>query len=198
MARFDATRRELVATVLLTGPAGAGKRSLVEAIRNRLPEHRRALESPPPPGVLSWLPLDLGRIGGWQVRLQLYVLPERGDGEATRRLLISEADGLLAVLDSQASRLDDNLAALRRMQEAMLDREGDIRDMPTVFLYTKQDLPRELILPLEELDDALNFRGAISRSAIIPTGSGVLEALHAIVTLVLRRLAPAAADRPVE
>lgn len=196
MARFDEARRILVATVVLTGPPRAGKRSMLRAIHDRLPGHRRAGETPPFPGAVAWLPLDLGVIGGWRVHLQVYALPDRGDQEATRRLLIGDADGLVMVLDSQASRLDDNLAALRRLQELLLDREGDLRDMPAVFLYTKQDLPEELILPVAALDDALNFRGAFSRGAVVPAGTGVLEALHAIVTMVLRRLAPSSVVRP--
>lgn len=195
MARFDAERRELAITVVLTGPSRAGKRSVLQSIHDRLPERRRAVESPPFPGAVAWLPLDLGVIGGWRVCLQMYVLSAQGSRESTRRLLLGDADGLLVVLDSQAGRLDDNLAALRRLQEWMLDRSGDLRDMPTVFLYTKQDLPPELILPVEQLDEALNFRGAVSRGAVVPDGRGVLEALHAVVTLVLRRLAPSSVGR---
>ena len=38
----------------------------------------------------------------------------------------------------------------------------DIRQLPVVFQYNKQDLPRDLILTHEELDDALNFRAVQS------------------------------------
>ncbi len=35
----------------------------------------------------------------------------------------------------------------------------DVRAVPLVFQYNKQDLPRDLILTTEELRDAINFRG---------------------------------------
>ncbi len=190
MARLDPARRELVATLLVAGPARAGKRSVLEAVGRRVPAARRVAGAPGTPGLLAWLPLDVGTIGGWHVRLQLYVLPDAASHDVTRRLLLADADGLLVVLDAQAARVDDNLAALRRLQEHLLDRAGDLRDVPTVLLYTKQDLPEELVLPVTALDDALNFRGVPSLAADVPRGTGVLEALHALVTLVLRRHGP--------
>lgn len=192
MARIEAARRELVATLLVAGAARAGKRSVLEAIAQRVPAARRLPGIAGAPGRLAWLPLDLGTIGGWQVRLQLYALPEAAIHDATRRMLLADADGLLVVLDAQAMRVDENLAALRRLQEQLLDRAGDLRDVPTVFLYTKQDLPEELVLPQAALDAALNFRGVPSVGGDVPRGTGVLEALHALVSLVLRRHGPPA------
>jgi signal recognition particle receptor subunit beta len=183
-------RRELVLTLLLVGPARAGKQSVLAAIRDRVPPARRAEGTSVAPGLLAWLPLDLGSIGGWDVRLRLYAVPEGPAHHATRHLLLAQADGLLLVLDGQAARLDDNLAALRRLEEDRTDRAGGRRDLATVILYTKQDLPPELLLPHAGLEAALNRAGAPSWGGDVPQGTGVLEALHALVTLVLRRHAP--------
>jgi hypothetical protein len=60
-----------------------------------------------------------------------------------------------------------------------------------VFCWTKQDLPEELLLTPTALAEALNPHGAPALSAAVLRGEGVLEALHALVTLVMRRLAPA-------
>ena len=68
-----------------------------------------------------------------------------------------------------------------------------MRDLPRVYCYTKQDLPEELILTPAALTDALNPHGAQAFQAVVLRGEGVLEALHALVTLVMRRLAPARA-----
>ena len=190
MAHLDVARRELVLTLLVVGPVRAGKQSVLAAIRDRVPPERRAGATSLAPGLLAWLPLALGPIGGWEVRLRLYVLPEGGAHHATRHLLLAEADGLLLVLDGQAARLEDNLAALRRLEEDRTDRSGERRDLATAILYTKQDLPAELLLPREGLEAALNRAGAPSWGGEVPQGTGVLEALHALVTLTLRRHAP--------
>lgn len=190
MVPMEAARRELVLTLLLAGPVRAGKQSVLTAIRDRVPPARRAGGTSAAPGLLAWLPLELGQIGGWDVRLRLYALPEGRAHHATRHLLLAQADGLLLVLDGQAARLEDNLAALRRLEEDRTDREGVRRDLATVILYTKQDLPAELLLPRPGLEAALNRSGAPSWGGDVPQGAGVLEALHALVTLALRRHAP--------
>ena len=74
---------------------------------------------------------------------------------------------------------------------SLLDRDGDLRDLPLVLLYNKQDLPAEMILTPDALGEALNFRGAPSFACDALRGVGVLEALHSGVTRMMRRLAPA-------
>ncbi|HET9133079.1 MAG TPA: hypothetical protein VFN90_02165 [Gemmatimonadales bacterium] len=193
MARVDATRRAIVASIVVFGPPRAGKSAVLRAIHDRVPPARRG--ALPPLGAesahapfLDWLPLDLGTIAGWHVKVHLYAIAGQASFDSTRRLLLGDADGVLFVADSQAARLDENLAALRVLEEQLLDRDGDRRDVPRVFCYTKQDLPRELILPAATLDEALNFRGAPSSGADALRATGVLEALHRLVAMVMRRL----------
>lgn len=197
MAQLDPLRRTVSATIVVFGPPRAGKSTVLRAIHDKVPPARRGVL--PPLGAdtahapfLDWLPLDLGTIAGWHVKVHLYAVPGQASYESTRRLLIGDADGILVVADSQAARLDENLTALRALEEQLLDREGDRRDVPRVFCYTKQDLPQELILPPDVLDEALNFRGAPSSGADALRATGVLEALHRLVTLVMRRLTAAA------
>jgi hypothetical protein len=198
VARLDPDGGRLHTTLVVMGPRRAGKSTLLRTVRDHVPADRlrRATgDGPLTPldgdALLDWLPLDLGRIGGRLVAVDLYAVSGSRAYDTTRRLLLQDADGLLLVLDSQAARLDDNLAALRELQDELLDRDGDLRDIPRVFCYGKQDLPEELVLTREVLDEALNFRGAPSFAADLLGGEGVLEALHALVTLTLRRLGPA-------
>jgi signal recognition particle receptor subunit beta len=68
----------------------------------------------------------------------------------------------------------------------------DIRQLPVVFQYNKQDLPRDLILTPEEMDDALNFRAVQSYPGDALHGTGVFETLRGISEQVLKRLAAGA------
>jgi signal recognition particle receptor subunit beta len=64
----------------------------------------------------------------------------------------------------------------------------DVRATPLVIQYNKQDLPRELILGAEVLDDSLNFRDVPAFTADALHGQGVFETLRGISEQVLRRL----------
>src|SRR2546430_8185607 len=90
---------------------------------------------------------------------------------------------------SQARQLDENLESLQNLQSNLLEHGVDIRTMPLVMQYNKQDLPRELILSTADLDDALNFRGVASFSADALHGVGVFETLKGVSEMVLKRLA---------
>ena len=79
------------------------------------------------------------------------------------------------------------------LQDNLLAQGVDIRQLPVVFQYNKQDLPRDLILTREEMDDALNFRAVQSFSADALHGTGVFETLKGISEHVLKRLAAGSA-----
>ncbi|MES2307073.1 MAG: GTPase domain-containing protein [Gemmatimonadota bacterium] len=198
MARIVVDRQEITATLVVFGAARVGKSSILRCVQDRVAPARIGERFPlgsPPSGVplLDWLPLDLGRISGWQARVNLYGVPAERHADATRRLVLSDADGILFVVDSQAARLNENVDALRALEGQLLDREGDFRDVPLVLLYNKQDLPAEMILTPDALGEALNFRDAPSYACDALRGVGVLEALHTGVTRMMRRIAPSRA-----
>jgi signal recognition particle receptor subunit beta len=137
----------------------------------------------------DFLPLDLGSISGFATKFQLYTVPGQSYYASTRRLVLQGADGVVFVADSQARRLDDNVESLQDMQTNLLEQGVDVRQVPIVFQYNKQDLPGDLILTPAELDEALNFRAVQSFGADALHGGGVFETLKTISESVLRRLA---------
>ena len=137
----------------------------------------------------DFLPLELGTISGFSTKFQLYTVPGQSYYNATRKLVLQGADGVVFVADSQARRFDDNLESLQNLQDNLLAQGVDIRQLPVVFQYNKQDLPQDLILSHEEMDDALNFRAVQSFGADALHGGGVFETLRGISEIVLKRLA---------
>ena len=137
----------------------------------------------------DFLPLELGNISGFSTKFQLYTVPGQSYYNATRKLVLQGADGVVFVADSQARRFDDNLESLQNLQDNLLGQGVDIRQLPVVFQYNKQDLPQDLILSHEEMDDALNFRAVSSFAADALQGNGVFETLRGISEIVLKRLA---------
>ncbi|MGH7594281.1 MAG: gliding-motility protein MglA [Gemmatimonadales bacterium] len=196
MARLNAERRELTATVVVYGAPKAGKTTILHCIRDRVTPERRGGFAPfgSDAGVaplLDWLPLDLGVIAGWRARVDLYAIPDQRHADATRRLILADGDGVLFAADAQAGRLGDNITALRSLRDNLNDYDDRPRDLPMVAMYTKSDLPAELLLGPAALNEALNPRGDPHFVCSALRGEGVLEALHTVITLVMRQLAPA-------
>ncbi|OYV71752.1 MAG: gliding-motility protein MglA, partial [Gemmatimonadetes bacterium 21-71-4] len=136
----------------------------------------------------DFLPLDLGTISGFTTKFQLYTVPGQVYYNATRKLVLQGADGIVFVADSQVRQLDENVESLQNLQANVLEQGVDIRTVPMVLQFNKQDLPAELILTPQELDDALNFRGVPTFPADALHGAGVFETLKGVAAEVLRRL----------
>src|SRR5690242_17406479 len=188
------TTREITCKIVYYGPGRSGKTTNLHYIYGRVPESRRgrmvSLATQTDRTLFfDFLPIDLGQISGFTTRFQLYTVPGQVYYNATRRLVLQGADGVVFVADSQARQLDENLESLQNLQSNLLEHGVDIRTVPLVLQYNKQDLPRELILSASDLDDALNFRGVPSFSADALHGKGVFETLKGISELVLKKLA---------
>jgi len=188
------TTREITCKIVYYGPGRSGKTSNLHYIYARVPDSRRgrmvSLATQTDRTLFfDFLPIDLGQISGFNTRFQLYTVPGQVYYNATRRLVLQGADGVVFVADSQARQLDENLESLQNLQSNLLEHGVDIRTMPLVMQYNKQDLPRELILSSADLDDALNFRGVQSFSADALHGVGVFETLKGVSEMVLKRLA---------
>jgi mutual gliding-motility protein MglA len=90
------------------------------------------------------------------------------------------------VADSQREQLNDNIESLRNLHENLLDENINVRDFPMVLQYNKRDLPG--VATIEELEDALNYRGVPSFPAATINGEGVFETLKGASQLVLQSL----------
>ena len=185
--------REITCKIVYYGPGRSGKTTNLQYIFGRVPQDRRgnmvSLATQTDRTLFfDFLPIELGTISGFTTRFQLYTVPGQVYYNATRKLVLQGADGVVFVADSQARQLDENIESLQNLQANILEQGIDVRTMPLVLQYNKQDLPPELVLQQAELDDALNFRGLPSIAADALNGRGVFETLKAISGLVLRRL----------
>jgi signal recognition particle receptor subunit beta len=194
MSLVNFAARQITCKIVYYGPGRSGKTTNLQYVFGRVPESRRgrmvSLATHTDRTLFfDFLPLDLGSISGFATKFQLYTVPGQSYYASTRKLVLQGADGVVFVADSQARRLDDNLESLQDMQTNLLAQGVDVRQLPVVFQYNKQDLPGDLILSAPELDDALNFRAVPSFPADALHGGGVFETLKGISELVLRRLA---------
>jgi len=92
-------------------------------------------------------------------------------------------DGIVFVADSQAVALDTNLESLSNLGVNLAELGLGFDQVPVVFQYNKRDLRN--ILPVEELTEALNARGAPYFEAAALHGIGVFETLKTISRLAV-------------
>jgi len=193
MSLVNFTTREITCKIVYYGPGRSGKTTNLQFIYGQVPDNRKgrmvSLATQTDRTLFfDFLPLDLGSISGFTTKFQLYTVPGQVYYNATRKLVLQGADGVVFVADSQLRQLDENIESLQNLQANVLEYGIDIRTLPMVMQYNKQDLPRELILSHGELDDALNFRGVPAFPADALHGAGVFETLQGISAAVLRKL----------
>jgi hypothetical protein len=191
MSLVNYSTREITCKIVYYGPGRSGKTSNLQYVHAFVPDERKgpmvSLATETDRTLFfDFLPLDLGSISGFRTRMQLYTVPGQVYYNATRRLVLRGADGVVFVADSQPEQWDENIESLRNLHENLLEEDIDLKTFPMVLQYNKRDLPG--VLPIAELDETLNFRNAPAFPAAAVSGEGVFDTLKSASKLVLQNL----------
>jgi hypothetical protein len=191
MSLVNYSTREITSKIVYYGPGRSGKTTNLQYIYGQVPEERRgrmvSLATETDRTLFfDFLPLDLGTISGFQTRFQLYTVPGQVYYDATRKLVLQGADGVVFVADSQRAQRDENIESFRNLQVNLLEQGVDPRTIPIVLQYNKRDLPD--VMSMDEMDDLLNYRDLPRYEARALAGAGVFDTLKGISEQVLRRL----------
>ncbi|MBI5407044.1 MAG: hypothetical protein HZA18_05040 [Nitrospirae bacterium] len=191
MALFNYTSREINAKIVYYGPGLSGKTTNIKHVYEKIvPEKKGKLITLPTYGdrtlFFDFFPLEAGEIKGYKIRFHLYTVPGQVFYNATRKLVLKGADGVVFVADSQEDMMDSNLESINNLRRNLADHSINLDDFPFVIQYNKKDLPHTL--SAEVLNKGLNPRGVPSFPASAATGEGVLETLTAVSRLVLADL----------
>ncbi|HEX8394706.1 MAG TPA: GTPase domain-containing protein [Longimicrobium sp.] len=191
MSLVNYSTREITSKIVYYGPGRSGKTTNLQYIHGQVPEERRgrmvSLATETDRTLFfDFLPLELGTISGFQTRFQLYTVPGQVYYDATRKLVLQGADGVVFVADSQRAQREENVESFRNLQVNLLEQGVDPRTIPIVLQYNKRDLPD--VMSLDEMDDLLNYRDLPRFEAQALGGGGVFDTLKGISEVVLRRL----------
>jgi mutual gliding-motility protein MglA len=191
MSLVNYSTKEITCKIVYYGPGRSGKTTNLQYIHSQVPTDRRgkmvSLATETDRTLFfDFLPLDLGTISGFQTRFQLYTVPGQVYYDATRKLVLQGADGVVFVADGQRMQQDENIESFRNLQVNLLEQDVDPRTIPTCLQYNKRDLPD--VMTVGELDEMLNYRHLPSFEACALSGTGVFDTLRGISELVLRRL----------
>ncbi|MCX7719674.1 MAG: ADP-ribosylation factor-like protein [Dictyoglomus thermophilum] len=192
MAVLNYAAREITCKIVYCGPGLSGKTVNLQQIYKMVsPDRRGELVSLATETertlFFDFLPLDLGTVQGFKLRFQLYTTPGQALYEASRKLILRGVDGLVFVVDSQRSRLEENVRIFEALKKELAAVGYDFNTLPFVFQYNKRDLPD--IVSVEELNQRLNPEGKYKYfEAVAIEGKGVMETLKAISQEVLLKL----------
>lgn len=191
MAVFNHLRKEIDAKIVYYGPGISGKTTNLQFIHQNLkPEQRGKMVSLATEEertlFFDFLPIELESVRGFRTRFHLYTVPGQIYYGATRRAVLSGADGVIFVADSQAERMEDNLMSVKDLEENLRYYGKRIETIPLVMQYNKRDLPN--ISSVEELNQRINRWQAPYFESVAITGKGVFETLTMACRLVLKAI----------
>jgi signal recognition particle receptor subunit beta len=192
MVFFNYATMQMAAKIVYYGPGLCGKTTNLHVIYGRTAPTSRGemvcLETETDRTLFfDLLPLDVGVIGGFKTRLQLYTVPGQVFYNTTRKLVLKGVDGIVFVADSQRPMRDPNVESLKNLRENLAEIGLTLENVPRVFQFNKRDLQN--ILSIDELNASLNSDGAVEwHEASATNGTGVFETLKAISKLTLRSL----------
>ena len=180
---FNYSTMQMAAKIVYYGPGLCGKTTNLQIIYTKTAPNSRGemvcLETETDRTLFfDLLPMDVGVIGGFRTRFQLYTVPGQVFYNSTRKLVLRGVDGIVFVADSQIPMEDANVESLQNLRENLLEHNIDIETIPLVFQFNKRDLTN--VMPVEKMNRLLNPVGLPHHEAAAVQGIGVFETLKGI------------------
>jgi signal recognition particle receptor subunit beta len=188
MAFTNHETQEINCKILYCGPDGAGKSTNLRSIfMQTSPEIRSGyfvLAPPAPSKPFCFLPLSMGKVGGYHLKLHIYTIAEHLYDSSVAATLIKGLDGLVYVFDSSLESLLPSQQQRKRII-SLLTQHGLIEStLPRVVQYNKRD--RTDALKTEHLNAVLNPDKVAECQAVAHENVGTLKTLELISKLLLR------------
>lgn len=191
MVQINFTGKEILTKIVYYGPALCGKTTNLQLLHKMTdPDRKTKLFSINTDQdrtlFFDLLPLSLGRIYGYRIKLQIYTVPGQVHYASTRRAVLAGADGVVFVANSLRGSMDDNLQSFQDLAANLPYNGLDMETIPLVVQYNKRDLPD--VYSYVELEKSLNTLKAPSFEAVAINGKGVLETFVAIAKRMINNV----------
>ncbi|MBW1827829.1 MAG: GTPase domain-containing protein [Deltaproteobacteria bacterium] len=193
MAFINLKKKEVQVKIVYYGPGRGGKTTNLEYIFKKLSRRIKtemvAIKTHGDRTLFfDFFPFEMGKIKGYDIKIQLYTVPGQVKYNATRKLVLRGVDGVVFVGDSAVVRKEKTLLSLENLKENLATYNKDIFELPLVLQYNKRDLAEQgiPILPVETLDQELNSElkaPAFEASAVV--GTGVIETFKKVTAMTI-------------
>jgi signal recognition particle receptor subunit beta len=132
------------------------------------------------------LPVDIGKVGPFNLKIQLYTVPGQVFYNETRKLVLKGADSVVFVADSQPAMVEANRESFANLMDNLEENQIDPNDTPIVVQFNKRDLPG--VLPVEALQERLGLEGYPYTEASALKGDGVMDTFKLISKITAKHL----------
>ena len=194
MAIFKLKKREIECKIVYYGPGRCGKTTNMEYIfKTYKKQVIGEMVSVDTEGdrtlFFDFLPMGLGTIKDFDIKVQVYTVPGQVQYRSTRKLVLKGVDGVIFVADSLAVRREKNMMSLKDLQHNLKEYGISIFKIPLVMQHNKRDLAGQdvPVMSVEQMERDLNRQLKVPSfpvSAI--TGEGVGATLKECLKLTLR------------
>ncbi|ABW68176.1 GTP-binding protein [Desulfosudis oleivorans] len=196
MAVFNINKREIECKIVYYGPGRGGKTTNLEyvfkAYKKQVKSEMVSIDTEGDRTLFfDFLPMDLGKIKGCDVRVQLFTVPGQVQYSSTRKLVLKGVDGVVFVADSMEVRREKNMLSLKDLQQNLKEYNMSIFKTPLILQYNKRDLADDGIplMSVEQMEKDLNRQLKVpSFEASAVNGKGVGQTLQACLRLTLQHL----------
>ncbi len=188
MAFVNYNNKEITVKIVYYGPALSGKTTCLQYIYNSKEYKKKGkLITLDTDGdrtlFFDFLPIEIGKLGDYNIKMQLYTVPGQVAYDTTRKLVLQGSDGVVFVADSQVVMRDQNMDSFRNLKENLKANKITYAEVPLIFHYNKRDLKE--ILPIEVLNQDLNGENKPFFPTVGVAGENVLEGLQTIMKMVI-------------
>jgi signal recognition particle receptor subunit beta len=196
MAIVNLKKREIECKIVFYGPGRCGKTTNLEyifkAYKKQITGEMVSINTDGDRTLFfDFLPMELGKLKGCDVRVHLYTVPGQVQYTSTRKLVLRGVDGVVFVADSLEVRREKNMLSLKDLHTNLKDYGLSILKIPLVVQYNKRDLSKEGIplMSIDQMEKELNRQLKVpSFPASAITGEGVGKTLQACLKLTLQSL----------
>jgi signal recognition particle receptor subunit beta len=189
MVQINMAGREIVLKFVYYGPALSGKTTNLQKLHELLDPGSRGkmvtLDTADDRTLyFDFLPVQFDTANGFAVKIKLFTVPGQVMHKSTRKVVLSGADGVVFVADSQRTSAGANAYSFRDMEANLKSNGLDFASMPKVVQFNKRDLPD--VKPLEEIKSA--WGDIPTFPAVATRGEGVIETFRELLRLSYRQL----------
>jgi signal recognition particle receptor subunit beta len=180
VAQVDFAERQLTLKLVYYGPPLSGKTSNLRALHGKVDTLNRGrlmtLDTRDDRTLFFDLLPIFFRASGFSFRIKVYTVPGQPVHEATRKVVLAGADGVVFVADSKPDQREANRSSWQNLV-ANLASIG-LQNLPIVVQYNKRDLPDAV--PLEAAD-RFGDPDRVLNGACARTGDGVVPTFFDLV-----------------
>ena len=193
MAFINPKKKEVQVKIVYYGPGRGGKTTNLEYIYKKFDARiKTEMVTIKTHGdrtlFFDFLPFDIGKVNGYDVKVQLYTVPGQVKYNATRRLVLRGVDGIVFVADSMMVRREKNILSIKNLQEDLANYKKSIFKIPIVLQYNKVDLEEQGIplTSVETLQKDLNSQLKTSAfKASATKGTNVVQTMKKIISMTI-------------